>query len=299
MKFYGGIEAGGTKFNCIVAHDPQNIIAEKVIPTTTPEITLKEVARFFKETEKKHQIALSGMGVASFGPVNLDESNPDYGSITSTPKIKWQNTPLVSIMHRYFDIPFGFDTDVNGAALGEGKWGSGQGLKDFVYITIGTGIGAGIICNGLPIHGLIHPEVGHMLVKHDLNRDPFAGYCPFHGDCLEGLASGPAISERWGIDTKDMPMDHPAWNLEAEYLAQAVHNMSLFFSPQKIIMGGGIMKKDGLIEKMRLLAQTSLNGYLASSQITKDIDQYLVTPQLGDRAGSLGAIVLATLATSS
>lgn len=299
MKYFGGIEAGGTKFNCIIAKDPTHIIEEKVIPTTSPEITLKEVARFFKDSEKKHDIQISAMGIASFGPVILDSSDPAFGYIASTPKLRWQNTPVVGMLRRHFDIPFGFDTDVNGAALGEGKWGAGRGLSDFIYITIGTGIGAGIISHGAPIHGLIHPEVGHMLVRHDPNRDPFAGYCPFHGDCLEGMASGPAMSERWGIDTKDMPDDHPAWNLEAEYLAQAVHNLSLFYSPKRIIMGGGVMKKTGLIEKIRQLAQSSLNGYLHSSLITQDIDQYLVTPQLGDRAGSLGAVVLATLATSS
>lgn len=296
MEWYGGIEAGGTKFNCIIAQDPDHILAEATIPTKTPEITVPEVIRFFKEAEKGHNLKISGMGIACFGPVNLDQKDPLFGSITSTPKVQWQNTPLLKLLKSDFNIPFGFDTDVNGAALGEGKWGAGRGLSDFIYITIGTGIGGGIISNGQPLHGLIHPELGHMLIKHDRAQDPFEGLCPFHGDCLEGLAAGPAISKRWGISTHDMPADHPAWDLEAIYLAQAVHNMALFCSPKRIIMGGGVMKVPGLLQKVRTLASRSLNGYVDSELITKENEIFIVAPQLGDRAGSLGAITLASMA---
>jgi fructokinase len=299
MKWFGGIEAGGTKFNCIIAQDPQHILAECTIPTETPQITIPEVIRFFKEGEAKHGIHLEAMGVACFGPVNLDQNDPQYGSITSTPKVQWQNTPLLAQLKDAFDIPYGFDTDVNGAAMGEGQWGAGLGLSDFLYVTIGTGIGGGVICNGLPVHGLIHPELGHVLMKHDLVKDPYPGRCPFHGDCLEGLASGPAMSERWGISTHEMAADHPAWDLEALYIGQAVHNWVVSFSPKRIILGGGVMKKPGLLEKIRLVARDSLNGYVDSELIKSVNDAYIVSPQLADRAGSMGAITLASLAASS
>lgn len=299
MDWFGGIEAGGTKFNCIVAHDPDHILAEITIPTRSPADTISEVVGFFKDSETKHGIHLTAMGVACFGPVNLDKNDAQYGSITSTPKVQWQNTPLISLLKTHFDIPFEFDTDVNGAALGEGKWGAGHGLSDFIYITIGTGIGGGVISNGHPVHGLVHPELGHMLMKHDLARDPFEGICPFHGDCLEGLASGPAMSKRWELSTHEMPSDHPAWDLEALYIGQAIHNWCLVYSPKRVILGGGVMKKSGLLEKIRIVVRESLNGYIASPLITTENDTFVVVPQLGDRAGSLGAIVLASMAANT
>ena len=299
MTWFGGIEAGGTKFNCIIAQDPENILAEISIKTDTPDKTIPEVIHFFKQAEKKHSITLAAMGIACFGPVNLDLNDPLFGSITSTPKVKWQNTPLVSLLKTYFDLPFGFDTDVNGAAIGEGTWGAGKDLSDFLYVTIGTGIGGGIITNGRPIHGLIHPEVGHMLMHQDMEKDPFEGCCPFHRNCLEGLASGPSVSKRWGISTYDLPDDHPAWDLEADYLGQAVHNWVLSYSPLRIILGGGVMKKKGLIEKIRKVARVSLNGYVDSNLIKEENDSYITLPKLGDRAGSLGAIALASLAAKS
>ncbi len=299
MKWFGGIEAGGTKFNCIIAQDPEHILAECTIPTESPQVTLPEVIRFFKDNEVKHDIHIEAMGVACFGPVNLDQNDPHFGSITSTPKVQWQNTPIIAQLKTAFNLPLGFDTDVNGAALGEGKWGAGKGLSDFIYVTIGTGIGGGVICNGQPVHGLIHPELGHLLMKHDLSKDPYPGRCPFHGDCLEGLASGPAMTERWGISTHDLDANHPAWDLEALYLGQAVHNWVLSYSPKRIILGGGVMKKPGLLEKIRLVACDSLNGYVDSDLIKKVNDSFIVAPQLGDRAGSMGAITLASLAASS
>lgn len=299
MKWFGGIEAGGTKFNCIIAQDPEHILAECTIPTESPQVTLPEVIRFFKDNEVKHDIHIIAMGVACFGPVNLDQNDPLFGSITSTPKVQWQNTPILTQLGTAFNIPLGFDTDVNGAAMGEGRWGAGHGLSDFIYVTIGTGIGGGVICNGQPVHGLIHPELGHLLMKHDLSKDPYPGRCPFHGDCLEGLASGPAMTERWGVSTHDLDANHSAWDLEALYLGQAVHNWVLSYSPKRIILGGGVMKKPGLLEKIRLVARDSLNGYVDSDLIKKVNDSFIVAPQLGDRAGSMGAITLASLAASS
>ncbi len=296
MAFFGGIEAGGTKFNCIVASDPHHVVAEATFPTVTPEVTLPQVVQFFKQTEIGQNLKLSAIGIACFGPVNLDRNDPQFGSITSTPKLQWQNAPLLNMLKAHFDLPFGFDTDVNGAAIGEGAWGAGQGLTDFAYVTVGTGIGAGIIVNGQPIHGLIHPELGHMLLKHDPDRDPFAGSCPFHGDCLEGLASGPAITKRWGVSSQELPPDHPAWELEAVYLGQAVHNLCVAFSPKRVILGGGVMKVPDLLDKIRNYAQRSLNGYLDSDLIKHHMDEFIVPPGLGDRAGSLGAIVLASMA---
>ena len=299
MEYFGGIEAGGTKFNCIIASDPQHVVCEKTIQTKTPDVTIPEVVQFFKQAEKEHNLKLKALGLASFGPVNLDKSDPLFGSITSTPKPGWKNTPLLQEIKNHFNLPIGFDNDVNSAALGEGRWGAGQGLSDFLYITIGTGIGAGIVSNGLLLHGLIHPEMGHMLVKHDRIRDPFEGICPYHGDCLEGMASGPAVTKRWGISTHDMPDNHLAWDLEAEYLGQAVHNMSLFYSPKRIIMGGGVMKIPGLLAKVRTVARVSLNGYIDSDLIKQENESFIVAPQLGDRAGSMGAVVLASIALKS
>lgn len=299
MKWYGGIEAGGTKFNCIIARDPDHVLAETTIQTKSPDETIPDVIKFFEDSKQKLGISLSSLGVASFGPVNLSVDQPGYGTITSSPKIQWQNTPLLDRLKVNFNIPIMFDTDVNGAAIGEGKWGAGKGLSDFVYVTIGTGIGGGIITNGLPVHGLIHPELGHMVINHDRTFDPFEGICPFHHDCLEGLASGPAMTKRWGIPTQDLPETHSAWDLEAYYLGQAIHNLCLVCSPKRIILGGGVMKKPGLIEKIRLTAQSSLNGYIESVEIKNNIDAFIVAPALGDRAGVFGAIALASLAFST
>jgi fructokinase len=298
MNWYGGIEAGGTKFYCIIASDPQHILAEATIPTTTPQKTLPEVVSFFVNQQAKLHIHLNGMGVSCFGPINLDPQDAGYGTITSTPKVQWQNTSLLKLLKAKLDLPFGFDTDVNGAALGEGLWGAGQGLSDFIYITVGTGIGGGIITNHQPVHGLIHPEVGHMRINHDWAKDPYAGNCPFHGDCLEGLACGPAMTSRWGISTHDLNADHPAWELEANYLSQAIHNLALTLSPKRFILGGGVMNKSGLIEKVRAFSQDSLNGYIDHDTIKNMVENFIVPPALGNRSGALGAIALAISAAS-
>lgn len=299
MTWYGGIEAGGTKFNCIIASDTEHILAEATIPTTSPQETLPKVVSFFKENSRTHKLKLTGLGVSCFGPVNLDPLSVSFGTITSTPKVQWQNTPLFNRLKAEFNLPIGFDTDVNGAALGEGLWGAGQGLSDFIYITIGTGIGGGVITNHLPVHGLVHPEVGHMLINHDRQQDPYPGNCPYHGDCLEGLACGPAMTARWGISTHEMADDHPAWELEARYLSQAIHNLALTLSPKRFILGGGVMKRKGLIDKIRDFSRESLNGYIDHDLITNTNDSYIVPPALGDRSGALGAIALAKIAAAT
>jgi fructokinase len=293
MEWFGGIEAGGTKFNCMIAQGPDKIIAETTIPTRLPSETLTEVVRFFTETEKRLNISVSSIGVATFGPINLSPDEPNFGVITSTPKIKWQNTPILEILRSGFKVPVYIDTDVNAAAEAEGTWGAGMGLSDFIYLTVGTGIGGGVISNCRPIHGISHPEVGHMRIMHDKVLDPFEGICPFHHDCLEGLASGPAIKARWSQLPVDLPKEHPAWQLEAAYLAQAIHNLVLVCSPQKLILGGGVMQKAGLFEKIRNAVQASLNHYLNTPLINESIENYIVPPFLGNRSGMLGAIAIA------
>lgn len=293
MSWYAGVEAGGTKFNCLVASDPENILAEIRIPTTTPQETLPQVVEFFKQTELKHHIHLTSIGLGFFGPLCLDTNKPEYGYITSTPKLAWRNTPIVSYFKEQMAIPAAFDTDVVAAALGEGLWGNAKGCRDYIYLTIGTGIGGGIISCGLPLHGMIHPEVGHMLIPHNLVHDPFAGVCPSHQDCWEGLASGPSIKARWGQPAEALPANHVAWQIEAEYIGYALTNLILTISPQRIILGGGVMKTPGLIDSVRSKVIKFLGGYVQSEMIFAHPDIFLQLPALGDRAGVLGAIALA------
>jgi fructokinase len=293
MKWYGGIEAGGTKFNCIVASDPENILAECRIETQLPEETLLQVIGFFEDVQRKNNINLASIGLGSFGPIGVNPTLPDYGFITSTPKLAWRNTNIQGTLHNALKVPMAFDTDVTAAALGEGKWGTAQGCLNYVYFTIGTGIGGGVIVDGKPVHGLLHPEVGHLFIPHDIIVDPFAGICPSHGDCLEGLASGPAIKARWGKTPESLPADHPAWELEANYLGYLAANITLTLSPQRIILGGGVMKIPGLIENIRQKLLMRLNGYIQNDEILKYSDLYIQLPGLGDRAGVLGSIALA------
>lgn len=286
---YGGIEAGGTKFNCIIASGPEHILADARIPTTTPEETLEQVIAFFKGT----RLPLAGLGIGSFGPVDPDPASPTFGRITSTPKLIWQNTDFAGAIRRALDVPIAFDTDVNVAAFGEYTWGAAQGLKTFVYYTIGTGIGGGGMVEGQLMHGLVHPEMGHMFLAHDRSRDPYGGHCPFHHDCFEGLACGPAIAQRWGVDPKTLPPDHAAWALEAHYIALAMVNTICVLSPQRIILGGGVMDQAFLFPLIRKEVVALLNGYIVHDAILKRIDDYIVPPALGPQAGMLGAIALA------
>jgi len=284
----GGIEAGGTKFICAVGTGPDDLRAEVKIPTTTPDETLGRAIDFFKE-----QAGLAAIGVATFGPVDLDPESSTYGFITVTPKPGWSNTDLAGAVRRALDVPVGFDTDVNGAALGESRWGAAQGLDTFIYLTIGTGIGGGGISGGRLLHGLIHPEMGHIRIPHDWERDPFPGVCTYHGDCLEGLATGPALEERWGRHSETLPPDHPAWDLEAHYLALALVNFICTLSPERIVMGGGVMEQQHLFPLIRQKVQELLNEYVQSPEVLDDIEGYIVPPGLGNRSGVLGAIALA------
>lgn len=288
---YGGIEGGGTKFVCAVGTGPDDIRAEARFPTTTPEETMGRAIAFFREQQGAAPIA--AVGIASFGPVDVDPVSPTFGYITTTPKPGWAHTDFGGAISRALGVPLGFDTDTNGAALGEHRWGAARGLDTFVYLTVGTGIGGGGMVGGRIIHGLVHPEVGHMRVPHDVQRDPYPGRCPFHGDCWEGLAAGPALEDRWGARAETLPLDHPAWELEAEYLAMALANLVLTVSPQRIIMGGGVMSQVHLFTLVRARVPALLNGYVASPAITERIDEYIVPPALGGRAGMLGAIALA------
>jgi len=287
MLALGGIEAGGTKFVCAVGHPPDELeLAE--IPTTTPEQTIGRVLEFFKA-----RLPLRAIGIASFGPVDLDPLSATFGFITWTPKLAWRNLDFAGSIRKALHAPVAFDTDVNAAALAESRWGAAQGLDTFLYVTVGSGIGGGGMANGRLLHGRMHPEMGHLRVPHDLGRDPFAGNCPSHGDCLEGLASAPAIQARWGQDPSCLPDNHPAWDLEARYLAFGLVNAICVVSPQRIILGGGVMAREQLFPMIRGNVAELLNGYVDAPDI--------VPPSLGSRAGVLGAMALAdaTLADSA
>ena len=288
---FGGVEAGGTKFVCAVGTGPDDIRAEIRLPTETPDSTLGKVIEFFREQQKHQDIA--AIGVASFGPVDPDPDSPTFGFITNTPKPGWANTPVAPALKDAFDIPIGFDTDVNVAALGEHTWGAAQNVDTFVYLTIGTGIGGGGMVNGDLIHGLIHPEMGHIAIPHDWDRDPYAGTCPFHGDCWEGLANGPAIEARWGQPGELLPPTHEAWPLEAHYLALGVTSIMMILSPQLVVMGGGVMEQAHIFPLIHQEVKSLLNGYIQSPTVLEGVDSYIVPPALGSRSGALGAIALA------
>lgn len=287
----GGIEAGGTKFVCAVGAGPDDVRAETRFPTTTPDETLGRAIAFFREQQR--QTPLAAIGVGSFGPIDPHPNSPTYGYVTSTPKVGWPFTDIAGPIRRALNVPVAFDNDVNVAALGEYRWGAAQGLDTFVYLTIGTGIGGGVMANGRLLHGLVHPEMGHMRVPHDRQIDPFAGNCPYHGDCWEGLAAGPAMGARWGQRAETLPPDHPAWALEAYYLGAALTNTICALSPQRIILGGGVMAQPQLFPLVRQQVRELLNGYIQTSAILEQIDQYIVPPGLGNRSGMLGAFALA------
>lgn len=290
MKLYGGIEAGGTKFVCVVGSGPDNIVAEERFPTTTPDETIARSVDFFK----RHGSDLAAIGIGSFGPVDLNPQSPMYGYITTTPKPGWAQADLRGGIQRALNVPVAFDTDVNAAALGEHYWvPENRALDPLLYMTVGTGIGVGGLVNGQLLHGLLHPEAGHMRLPRDPQRDPFTGACPYHGDCFEGLACGPAMAKRWGQPAETLPADHPAWALEAHYIALAVMNLTLIVAPQRIVIGGGVTQQPGLIDNVRREVVQLLNGYLQTDRITRDINRFIVPPALGNQSGMLGAIALA------
>jgi fructokinase len=297
MQMYGGIEAGGTKFVCGIGGETGELTARIEFPTTSPQETMERTAAFFRDEGRRQP--LTGIGIGSFGPVDLNPRSPTCGYITSTPKPGWGNTDFAGAVRRATSLPVGFDTDVNVAALGESRWGAARGLDTFLYFTIGTGIGGGGMCHGKLLHGLIHPEMGHIRIPHDWQRDPYAGCCPYHGDCLEGLTCGPALEGRWGQRGETLPEVHPAWELEAEYLALAMVNFICTVSPQRLILGGGVMRRTHLFPLIRRRVVELLGGYIRAAEITERIDEYIVPPALGSNAGVLGAIALAQDAADS
>ena len=291
MSLYGGIEAGGTKFVCAVGSNPDDLCVN-VIETTTPDETISRVIAYFKKQNSTKK--LSSIGIGSFGPIDLNRNSKTYGFITSTPKLNWENVDFVGAIRSSFNIPIGFDTDVNAAAIGEYQWGAAQGLTNFIYLTIGTGIGGGGIINGIPLHGLLHPEMGHIFIPRDnSDKKSYEGNCPRHKDCFEGLASGPAIRNRWGRPPQDLNQDHPAWEYIAKYISYALVNYICTLSPQRIIIGGGVMKQSKLYPLIHQMVKELLNNYLQLPEITENIQNYIVPPTLGDRSGILGAIALA------
>jgi fructokinase len=294
MKFYGGVETGGTKFVCMVARGPENVVAETVFPTTTPEATLNRAVAFFRE--QMNVFELEALGIGTFGPVDLNAGSPTFGTITTTPKPGWSNVDLVGKFKHELHLPVAIDTDVNAAALGENLWGNAVGKDPCVYFTIGTGIGMGGRINQFLLHGLTHPEAGHMILQRDARQDPFEGSCTYHGDCFEGLASGLAVERRCGQRGETLPDEHPAWKLEAHYIAQALVNTILMLSPQRIVLGGGIMERRHLFPMIRADVVALLKGYVQAKEITEQIDDFIVPAKLGKQAGVLGAIGLAAQA---
>ena len=291
---FGAIETGGSKVDCAVGTWPDDVRDRMRIPTTGPAETIARVTAFLLRHHRATPLAAVGIG--SFGPLDLRTGSPKYGYVTSTPKPGWGDTDLVGPIREGLGLPVVLDTDVNAAALGEYRCAPPGDLDSLVYITVGTGIGGGAVIGGRPVHGASHPEMGHVRIPHDREADPFDGSCPYHGDCLEGLASGPAMEARWGMPAESLPDDHPAWRLEAEYLASGVANIMVTLSPQRIVMGGGVMKQRRLFPLIRGRVIDVLRGYGLPEEIMNAIDDYIVPPALGDDSGIAGAFALARLA---
>jgi fructokinase len=283
---YGGVETGGSWCVCALGAGPDRIEAIEKFPTAEPRETVAGIISFFERHGRPQ-----ALGVAAFGPIELDRDSDTWGTLGETPKPGWSGWRLGPALRDALGVPVVIETDVGAAALGERRWGAGRGCDTLCYLTVGTGIGVGLLLNGAPVHGLMHPEVGHIRVPHDRGRDPFAGCCPFHGDCWEGLAGGPAIAGRWGMAADRLPDDHPAWELEAEYLALGILSIVLIASPRRVIAGGGVIQRAGLLDRVRARLPELLAGYPPGPRIAAE-PRYLVEPALGDEAGVLGAIAL-------
>jgi fructokinase len=288
---HGGIEGGGTKFICVVGRGPNEITDETRFPTTTPQETLERVCTFFTPHVKEARIKSIGLG--SFGPVDVEPTSPTFGYITTTPKPNWAYTDILGILQRELGVPMAIDMDVAASALGEYTWGASQGIDPSMYLTVGTGIGGSYILNGKPLRGLVSLEMGHIRIPHDHQLDPFRGSCPYHGDCFEGLASGPAIQTRFNKPAEMLADDDLFWELEAGYIASALANYIFTLPPKKIVLGGGVMHRDFLYEKIRSRLYGLLNNYLNHPMLTSHLDEYIVPPALGYRSGVLGGIALA------
>ena len=284
MKF-GALEAGGTKMVCAIGNENGEILERISIPTETPETTLPAIAEFFQGKDIK------ALGIGCFGPIDVHKNSPTYGYITTTPKLAWRNCNIVGYLEDRLHVPTGFDTDVNGSMLGEATWGCARGLDTAIYITIGTGVGVGVLANGKLLHGMLHPEAGHLLLTPH-PEDTYKGKCPYHGTCLEGMAAGPAIEDRWGKKAFDLADNPKVWEFESYYIAQALVSYILILSPQKIILGGGVMHQEQQMPMIRSQVEKLLNGYLDTKEL-HDLEHYIVLPSLNDNQGIMGAIKLA------
>ena len=286
MKYYGSLEAGGTKMVCAIGDEQGNILERISIPTLAPENTMPAILDFFKNKN------ISALGIGCFGPVDLDKKSPTYGYITTTPKLAWRNYDIVGVCEKELGVPVGFDTDVNGSALGEATWGCTKELDNSIYITVGTGVGVGVIIDKKPYHGMLHPEGGHIfLARHP--QDPMErGVCPYHELCLEGLASGPSIQARWGKPGVELADRKEVWELEAYYLAQAICSYIMILSPERIIVGGGVAHQEQMMPLIRKEVLRQIGGYIAAKGM-QDLDNYIVLPSLNDNQGILGALKLA------
>ena len=283
MKKIGALEAGGTKMVLAVYDETGTELERITLPTETPEETMPAMVDFFR----RHEV--DALGVGSFGPLDLNPESPTYGNVTSTPKLAWAQYPLLKNLLDGRDIPAGIDTDVNAAVIAEAELGAARGCKSAVYVTVGTGIGGGVYINGETVHGLLHPEVGHMLLRpHPDDPNP-RGVCPYHDGCLEGLAAGPGLGARVGGDAKDLPDDHPTFAIEAYYLAQMCVNLIVTVSPERIILGGGVMQRQNLLPMVRAETVRLLNGYVQARAITEKIDEYIVAPELFPVRGLVGS----------
>ena len=288
MAVFGGIEGGGTKWECAVGTGPDDLRATETIPTGTPAETIGRAVAFFER-----EGPVDAIGIGAFGPVDLHPSSPTWGHVTTTPKRGWAHTSIAPEIGRRLGVPVSFDTDVNAAALGEQRWGAARGLSTFCYLTVGTGIGGGGMAGGRLLHGLLHPEIGHLLIRHDRDADPFPGACPYHGDCWEGLASGPALEARWGRRPEELVGDDAVWALEARYVALGLASVIAVLSPERIVVGGGVGGVPGLLPRVRGEVKEILGGYLDAPELGPGIADYIVPPELGSRSGVLGAIALA------
>lgn len=296
MAYLLGIEAGGTKFFVSIGNEKGDVIDRVRINTTTPTETMPQVLAAMKRFELQH--GFRAIGIGSFGPLDPNPNSPTYGSITSTPKLAWQDYPILAAIREEFSAPIAFDTDVNAALLCECYWGHGVGLRNVIYATIGTGIGAGVMVDGQVLHGTHHTEIGHMMVPRSRLEGDYPGCCPFHGDCLEGLASGPSIKDRWNVDSAlDLPLDHDAWLLEQEYLSYMVANLIYCFSPEKIILGGGVMKQEQLFAQIQKQTSFCINSYVRHCTANR-LTHMVVPASFGDNTGAKGALALALSAHS-
>ena len=292
---YGAIETGGTKVLCAVGAEDGSILESERVATRDPTATLADVFAWFAAAEQRHG-ALLGFGVGAFGPVELRRQSAQYGFVTTTPKAGWKYFDLYGSLSRHFRRPVAFDTDVNAAALGEIRWGAGRDLQTLAYVTVGTGIGVGIVQHGLPVHGLMHPEAGHAVVRKHPEDSAFAGICPFHGDCLEGLACGPAIQARTGRTLLEAAADDPIWSIEADYLGQLAALLVLTHSPERILFGGGVMQEPRLFRQIHARMHDWLRGYMPHPELSDP--GFIRRPGLGDQAGIRGALVLILRATA-